>query len=300
MFRAMPIDQRKIADFLVKVFTTPLDVPSLEREALIKETDQLLEGRAIPLNSAEKQAMIMMRKRKEEVAQAVRSGEPIGSVFARFKREALPELERTLTENLQREREESLSSLHDGAGRQIGERRDSQAFLEEIRKQAQPVLDFLEKGYVSITPHLQVSFSQTPQGIEEKIAPAEASAWVFTNLILPLFRTRPFPFGQCAVCGQMFVQLHRGKPRRYCSPSCRAKGMPSAAKRTEYMRTQRHKKRKREIERTQQILRTVPRDAEKQLRALEQVFPLKSRRQRLYLIKCAQRKRKEVSHGRIS
>ena len=295
----MLVDQRKIADFLVKVFTIPLDVPSLEREALIKETDHLLEGKAIPLNFAVEQTVKMMRKRKDEVAQAVRGGEPLRSIEARFQREALPELERNLREGWPRQRAEVLSGLHDGAGRQIGERRDSQAFLEEIRRQAQPVLDFLEKGYVAITPHLRVSFSQTPQGIKEEIVPAEGSAWFFMDLILPLFRTCPFPFGKCAVCGQVFVQLHRGKPRRYCSPSCRAKGMPSATKRTEYMRTQRHKKRKREIESTKQILRTVPRDVEKQLRALEPEFPEKSRRQRLHLIKRAQRKRKEVSHGRF-
>jgi hypothetical protein len=294
----MLADHYKIADFLLKVFTTPLDVPSSEREALIKETAHLLKGRVIPLHSSDKQMVTMMRGRKEEVAKAIRKGESRAEIYARFQRELLPEFERNLMDGVQRQREELLSGLHDEAGRQVGHRQASQALLEEIRRQAQPVLDFLEKGYVFITPHLQVSFSRTPQGIEETLAPAEASAWIFTYLILPLFRTHPFPFGQCAVCGQVFVQAHRGKPRRYCSSSCRAKGMPSAAKRTGYMRTQRQRQRKRELD-TAQRLRRKASSEQKQLELLGKEFPQKSRRQLLHLLKRATQTLQEVTRGRI-
>ena len=294
----MLTDPYKIAHFLVKVFATPLDVPSLERKALIKETERLLKKRFIPLSSAKEQTMMLMRNRREEVAQAARAGEPLWSIYDRLRRdrlgrEVLPELEKSLAENLQHESQAARAGLLNRARIQRGQRRDSQAFLEEIRRQAQPVLDFLETGAVFITPHLQVSFSQTPQGIKEKIVPAEASAWVFTSLILPLFETRPFPFGKCAVCGQVFVQARRGKPRRYCSSSCRAKGMPSAAKRTEYMRTQRQRQRKRDLDKAQRIIRKASSE-QKQLELLGKEFPQKSRRQLLHLLKRATQTIQEV------
>ncbi len=96
---------------------------------------------------------------------------------------------------------------------------------------------------------------------------------------------RPFPFGQCRVCKRIFVQMGRGKPQKYCSTPCRAKGLPSAIKRTEYVRVYRAKKREQDITVTCKILQTYP--PQEHVRRLEEEFPRKSRRQLVYLIKQA-------------
>lgn len=116
------------------------------------------------------------------------------------------------------------------------------------------------------------------------------------SVFLAVLRHDPFLFGQCAVCGTVFVLPKKGKPKRYCSASCKAKGVPSAAKRTEYARAQRHKRRRAEIRTTRRILRAWPR--EEQWEMLQKAFPRKSRRQLLFLLRQAkqepQRKRKEA------
>ncbi|MGH9428027.1 MAG: Scr1 family TA system antitoxin-like transcriptional regulator [Terriglobia bacterium] len=94
------------------------------------------------------------------------------------------------------------------------------------------------------------------------------------------------------------MQPGRGKPRRYCSASCKAKGVPSAARRKEYKLRWQRKKRAEEVRRAQQAMRKTL-DEHELMAALGKEFPKKSRRQLFHLLKRAQRKRKEVSHGRF-
>jgi hypothetical protein len=112
---------------------------------------------------------------------------------------------------------------------------------------------------------------------------------VFASGVLGLLDIRDrhtFPFGRCARCGNVFVQPRRGRARRYCSERCKATGIPSAAKRTEYARTYRRRKRTKEIDVTKRILRQWPRD--QQYAQLQKQFPTKSRREVVYLIRQAQ------------
>jgi hypothetical protein len=93
----------------------------------------------------------------------------------------------------------------------------------------------------------------------------------------------PFPFSRCAVCARVSVPPRKGKPRRYCSESCKGKGVPSAAKRPAYIRAQRRKRKKAELLDAERIVRAWP--PEEQRRMLERAFPKKSRRQLHYLLK---------------
>lgn len=98
-------------------------------------------------------------------------------------------------------------------------------------------------------------------------------------------RRQRCPFGRCPVCGVVFVQPQRGKPRRYCSQRCKAKGVPSASKRTQYVREYRRQKREQEIQTARRVLRAWPKH--EQFAQLEKQFPTKPRRELLYLIKKA-------------
>lgn len=100
-----------------------------------------------------------------------------------------------------------------------------------------------------------------------------------------LARQQPFPFGQCRVCDRIFVQARRGKERRYCSDRCKARGVPSAPKRTEYTRIHRQRKRAKEVAEACHVIGPVRRDA--QYARLERRFPKKSRPALLYLLKRA-------------
>jgi len=128
-------------------------------------------------------------------------------------------------------------------------------------------------------------------GLEITLAGSKADVKVgeygqlFDPSIFDLIRERPFPFGMCAVCSTVFVQPHRGKRRRYCSGSCKAKGIPSATKRTEYAREYRHRKREAEILRTRRVLRAWPK--QEQFAELRKQFPTKPHRELLYLLRRA-------------
>jgi hypothetical protein len=66
----------------------------------------------------------------------------------------------------------------------------------------------------------------------------------------------PFPFARCATCSIVFAQLvGRGKPRKYCSERCRARGNPWASKRAEWARRRRRKARDTEIEMARRAVR---------------------------------------------
>ncbi len=126
----------------------------------------------------------------------------------------------------------------------------------------------------------------TLENIREGVKFPRHFTYAPANQLYQLLRRRPFPFGQCVVCTKVFIQPRKGKPRRYCSTPCKAKGIPSAAKQTEYARTWRHNKRAQEIETTRRILLAWP-EPEQHVERVKQEFLRKSRRQVLYLVKRA-------------
>ena len=174
--------------------------------------------------------------------------------------------------------------------------------LQETRSLAKKIiLRLLEGRPASVDrQHLpRLTFRLHGRSVEEVSEVSTTEDGLYA-LLLRIIRQDPFPFGQCPICRTVFVQLGKGKPRRYCTESCRTKGVPSAVKKTEYMRGYRQKHREREIEKVKRTIRAFPNGIEEQLAQLEKTFPRKSRRQRLYLLKQAQRKRKEATHGRVS
>ncbi len=87
--------------------------------------------------------------------------------------------------------------------------------------------------------------------VHKRLKYEDAHGDVLLLILLPLLEHSPFPFGKCAFCYRVFVHKGgRGKPRKYCSPACKVKGVPTA-KRTEYKRRQRQKQRDKELQRVQ-------------------------------------------------
>lgn len=139
--------------------------------------------------------------------------------------------------------------------------------------------------------------------LEPSLSPQERQSYpspmyVCRYKLQQLLRRRPFPFGVCEVCKRVFTQLERGQPRKYCSQTCAAKGIPSRKNRTTYIRDYRHRNREREIEKTARILRRWP-DEKQYLPRLQKEFPKKSRRQLLYLVKCASQQAKEKKEEQL-
>lgn len=166
--------------------------------------------------------------------------------------------------------------------------------LQQMRSLSQNVIvKLVEEGKATIG---RENLPRVVYRLENRAVREEPKGPTEEDGLLLLFHTcirqTPFPFGQCAVCRKVFVLPKKGKPKRYCSPSCKAKGVPSAAKRTEYTRMQRHKRRHEEILTTRRILRVWPKD--EQWEMLQKAFPRKSRRQLLFLLRQAQQKQKEV------
>lgn len=130
--------------------------------------------------------------------------------------------------------------------------------------------------------------------VREHYEPRDSNEQLYPAL-LDILRQTPFPFGRCVVCCTVFLQPEgRGKPRRYCTDSCRAKGVPSAKKKTGYMRQHRQNLRERERLYAQRVVhKEKEKEKEKQrpltlqerLRLWADEFPRKSTRQLLSLLK---------------
>jgi len=92
----------------------------------------------------------------------------------------------------------------------------------------------------------------------------------------------------CPVCGTVFMRQRLGKPRKFCSVSCRAKGIPSAKKRAEYTRNQRRKAKERENSIAREILDKTH-SAIDRINLLRQAFPRKSLQQCWNVLKRVER-----------
>jgi hypothetical protein len=104
------------------------------------------------------------------------------------------------------------------------------------------------------------------------------------------------PFGRCPQCENIFVQPGRGKPRRYCSDRCKAKGIPSASKRTFYARGYRRRRRQKETTIARRVIQASPKAA--QFSQLRKALPRKKRGQIRWLLRVARLSRPPVRRGR--
>jgi hypothetical protein len=185
--------------------------------------------------------------------------------------------------------DESPEALH---FKRVGEARSeaSRRTLKHFHGQARNLILGLVAGASVLLPPTQTRSVARLKGRRLVETKAELDIW---SPLLDLLRQRPFPFGRCKreSCGRVFFQAGRGKPRSFCSERCKAKGIPSAAKRTEYARTRRRRKRQREIEVAKNVLRGAPK--EERFARLQRAFPQKTRQQLLYLRKRTEGTRRE-------
>jgi hypothetical protein len=132
-----------------------------------------------------------------------------------------------------------------------------------------------------------------PKGIVE-ISPKSDVVWRF---LIPLLRQWPFPFGMCPVCDHVFAQAGRGKPRQYCSDRCKAKGIPSYARRSAYQSERRQRRRDEKWQLARDAIREGQSEQE-QIESLSKALPeLKSRRacvQLLNKVRLKQRRTKRT------
>jgi len=147
------------------------------------------------------------------------------------------------------------------------------------------------KGVTLDRPHSSVVYRLKGSRMVEELQPPRSKDEEISKKLFDLLKEKRFPFGLCIVCHKVFVQSNKGKSRRYCSEPCKAKGVPSAAKRTEYVREQRQKQRRQELRMVKDILRKWTEGERWQ--KLQKAFPKKTRRQLLYLMKKAQQKQKK-------
>jgi hypothetical protein len=107
-----------------------------------------------------------------------------------------------------------------------------------------------------------------------------------------------FPFGICRQrdCRRVFARTVRGRPQKYCSPTCKGRGVPSAAKRAEYVKNYRKRKREEEIRRARSVFRQC-RNRSDAFRRLKKIFPGRPAKSILFLMRLAQA-RKRHSRGR--
>jgi hypothetical protein len=124
--------------------------------------------------------------------------------------------------------------------------RKRKAAIEEISRRILPaahasvrgLLNGVLEGNVVPLPHDQLpqSYVNLENGVlVERLGVQKPIAPLLLFNLLTLMRQRPFPFGRCPVCRNVFVRVRRQK---YCSPSCTYKGVEAARKekRREYMR----------------------------------------------------------------
>jgi len=110
----------------------------------------------------------------------------------------------------------------------------------------------------------------------------------FFELVDFIEHSKRFPFAWCIVCHNYFLRPERGRRPLFCSIRCKGKGVPSAARRTEYMRDYRHQKRAEELHLARLILRKRKTEVE-QVVELGTQLPHKSRRALVQLLRQVQR-----------
>jgi hypothetical protein len=116
---------------------------------------------------------------------------------------------------------------------------------------------------------------------------------VVWQYLLLLLRKWPFPFGMCPVCDHVFAQAGRGKPRQYCSNRCKAKGIPSYARRSAYQSERRQRRRNEKLQLARDVIRQTQSE-QGQLKELSKELPQKSRRALMQLLNKARLKQRRT------
>jgi hypothetical protein len=160
--------------------------------------------------------------------------------------------------------------------------------LDELHWMAHHSINsFLDRRPTVIPLTPLVTLASDDRTVHERIGlPSFVSGddlWLFE-----LLRESPARFGRC-FCGVVFAHKRRGRRRRFCSPRCASKGIPSAANRTRYVQEYRRRQRRQELDNAKKVLRGVR--LELQIVKLKEAFPKKSDRALRFLLKKIGQKR---------
>jgi hypothetical protein len=104
-------------------------------------------------------------------------------------------------------------------------------------------------------------------------------------------RPRRCPLWACEGCGRVIVQPTRGRTVRFCGGSCKARGIPSASRRSEYVAQHRRRRRQHDLDSAVAAITGVAPAA--QYAALRRTFR-KPRRALLHLLRLA---REEIARA---
>jgi hypothetical protein len=165
------------------------------------------------------------------------------------------------------------------------------AALESVHGLAKGYLQpFLDHRPIQLLLVPQVTLGADKRTVDERHetmggTPGE-DLWLFE-----LLRESPTRFGRCC-CGNVYAQRQRGRPRRFCSPSCALKDISSAKNRTRYVREYRRRRRRKELNRAKSALLGVP--LRHQIGKLREVFPQKSERALRFLLNRVVPRRKNI------
>jgi hypothetical protein len=100
-----------------------------------------------------------------------------------------------------------------------------------------------------------------------------------------LRRPRRCPLWACETCGRVIVQPTRGRTVRFCSPRCKAQGIPSAPKRAYYVAQHRRRKRQSDLGKAVRVIERIA--TSRQYEALSRAFRNRPRKALLYLLRMA-------------
>jgi hypothetical protein len=99
-----------------------------------------------------------------------------------------------------------------------------------------------------------------------------------------------FGFGICrlAKCRRIFARRRRGRPQKYCSVACKARGVPSAKKRSTYVTAYRARRREEDLRRVCDLIKQCrPEDLYTHLR---RTFPGRGAKSIVYVMRQAEKR----------
>jgi hypothetical protein len=108
--------------------------------------------------------------------------------------------------------------------------------------------------------------------------------------LLSVTTARGFGFGVCGLpsCRKIFARRVRGRPQKYCSAACKARGVPSAKKRSAYVSAYRTKKRHEDVRRVYDLIKRCKNRAERYA-LLRRTFPGRPAKSLLYVMRQAEK-----------
>lgn len=149
---------------------------------------------------------------------------------------------------------------------------------------------------IPLSATVQVQFKRQDDGsIVATVYSQDSLSDLFWQGFLPLLQRKPSPFVICEwwQCMKPFVRKDKGVTPKYCSPSCKERGIPFASRRAEYMRKRRQSEHEKQLQLAWDAIRKGQSE-EEQIALLSKALPQKSRRACVQLLNKARRRQKRT------